>query len=318
MQLERTSLNRRDWLTAAGALVGTATALSARPGLAADGDAPAKLSVKFCLNMSTIMGQKLTLPEEVTIAGEAGYDAIEPWVREIQAFVDAGGKLPDLKKQIADAGLSVESAIGFAPWIVDDEAQRAKGIEQLKRDMELVRAIGGTRIAAPPVGANQKEASRIDLFTVAQRYRAILEVGAQLGVTPQVEIWGFSPNLSRLGEAVFAAVESGHPDACVLPDIYHIYRGGSDFAGLRLLSGAAVHVLHVNDYPTTKPRTEATDADRVYPGDGDAPLADIVVALRTAGFRGALSLELFNRDYWMQDARDVARTGLAKMKAMVS
>jgi 2-keto-myo-inositol isomerase len=253
----------------------------------------------------------------VTIAGEAGYDAIEPWVREIQAFVDAGGKLPDLKKQIADAGLSVESAIGFAPWIVDDEAQRAKGIEQLKRDMELVRAIGGTRIAAPPVGANQKDASRIDLFTVAQRYRAILEVGAQLGVTPQVEIWGFSPNLSRLGEAVFAAVESGHPDACVLPDIYHIYRGGSEFSGLRLLSGAAVHVLHVNDYPTSKPRTEATDADRVYPGDGNAPLADIMAALRAGGFCGALSLELFNRDYWGQDAREVARTGLARMKAMV-
>ena len=87
----------------------------------------------------------------------------------------------------------------------------------------------------------------------------LLRLAAAAGVTPQVEIWGFSPNLSRLGEAVFVAIESGHPDACVLPDIYHIYRGGSDFAGLKLLSGAGLHVFHVNDYPTNKPRAEATD-----------------------------------------------------------
>jgi 2-keto-myo-inositol isomerase len=183
--------------------------------------------------------------------------------------------------------------------------------------MELVRGIGGTRIAAPPVGAHQKDAARIDLFVVAERYRAILEAGARIGVTPQVELWGFSPNLSRLGEVAFVAVESGHPDACILPDIYHIYRGGSDYAGLKLLSGAGLHVLHVNDYPR-KPRTEATDADRVYPGEGDAPLAEIVTLLRTTGFHGALSLELFNRDYWKLDANEVARTGLVQMRAMVA
>jgi hypothetical protein len=30
-----------------------------------------------------------------------------------------------------------------------------------------------------------------------------------------------------------------------------------------------------------------------------------------------LSLELFNRDYWKQDALEVARTGLQKMRAVV-
>jgi hypothetical protein len=40
--------------------------------------------------------------------------------------------------------------------------------------------------------------------------------------------------------------------------------------------------------------------------------------LRVMGFRGCLSLELFNRDYWKQDAALVARTGLAKMKAAVA
>ena len=53
------------------------------------------------------------------------------------------------------------------------------------------------------------------------------------------------------------------------------------------------------------------------PGDGVAPLKEILRELRRIGYRGVLSLELFNRDYWKQDALTVARTGLEKMKAVV-
>ena len=263
------------------------------------------------------MGQKLPLPDQVRITADAGYDGIEPWIRDIQQFVESGGSLTDLRKQIADAGLTVDSAIGFANWIVDDDQQRRDGLEQLRRDMDAVRQIGGTRIAAPPAGASRPDSPKLDLFAAADRYRAALEVGQEIGVIPQAEVWGHSRNLSRLGETVFVAVESGRPDACILPDVYHIYRGGSDFAGLKLLSGAAVHVFHVNDYPMSVPRKELNDALRVYPGDGDAPLAEIARSLRASGFNGALSLELFNRDLWRQDPLEVAKRGRKSIQRML-
>lgn len=181
--------------------------------------------------------------------------------------------------------------------------------------MELVRAIGGARIAAPPVGATQQ--SNLNLFHAAQRYRELLEVGRNAGVVPQLEVWGFSQSLSRLGEVALVAVESGHPDACLLPDVYHIYKGGSDFNGLKLFSGKSIQVFHMNDYPADPPRSEINDAARVYPGDGIAPLANILRTLHHIGCRPALSLELFNRTYWEQPAEAVVRTGLAKMKAAV-
>jgi sugar phosphate isomerase/epimerase len=100
-------------------------------------------------------------------------------------------------------------------------------------------------------------------------------------------------------------------------DVYHIYKGGSDFGGIKLLAGSAMHVFHVNDYPARPPRAEIGDAQRVYPGDGVAPLGMLFRTLRDGGFRGFLSLELFNRDYWQQDALLVARTGLEKTRAAV-
>ena len=269
----------------------------------------------YSLNTSTIRGQNLSIVEEVAIAAKAGYQAIEPWISELDQYVQKGGSLRDLNRRIQDAGLRVESAIGFCEWIVDDNGQRRKALEEARRTMDLVRQIGGRRLAAPPVGATKQ--TDLSLPRAAERYRALLEIGDKIGVVPQVEVWGFSTSLSRLGECAYLAIESGHPQACILADVYHLHKGGSGFAGLRLLNAAALQVFHMNDYPAKPPRAEITDAHRVYPGDGVAPLASMLRDLRRIGFRGVLSLELFNRDYWKQDALKVAQTGLDKMRAVV-
>ncbi|MCG8584410.1 MAG: sugar phosphate isomerase/epimerase [Pirellulales bacterium] len=269
----------------------------------------------YCLNTSTIRGQSLSLAEQIAIASKAGYDGIELWIRDIQKYVDGGGKLSEMRKRIDDAGLKVESAIGFANWIVDDDERRRSGLETAKRDMELVRSIGGVHIAAPPAGATRGEP--LDLDVVAERYAAVLGIGAKVGVTPLLEIWGPSKNLSRLSELAYVAIASGSREARVLPDVYHIYRGGSEFSGLEVFSGESIGLFHMNDYPDIA-RDKIGDADRVYPGDGVAPISDILRSLNAVGYRGSLSLELFNRDYWKQDANVVAKTGLEKMRAAVA
>lgn len=308
-----THLNRRDVLTALPAVVGLAVANA--PGRAAEKGRTPGEPFGYCLNTSTISGQKLSLVEEATLAAKAGYHGIEPWIRELDAYVQSGGKLSDLGKQFADLGLSVESVIGFFDWIVDDDARRKRGFEEARRNMEMVRAIGGKRLAAPPAGATDQ--TGIDFRKAADRYRTLLELGDVFGVVPQVEVWGFSKTLTRLGEAAQVAIDCGHPAACVLPDAYHLYKGGSAPSGLRLLNGSAIHVFHFNDYPSSPPRAQISDAQRVYPGDGVAPLKELVRDLNTIGFKGVLSLELFNRDYWKQDAATVVRTGLEKMRAVV-
>ncbi len=274
-------------------------------------------SVRYCLNTSTVREAKLSLPELVNLAADAGYDGIEPWINEIDRFVEAGGKLADVRKQLEDRNLRVESAIGFPRWAVDDEQERRAGFEEARRGMDLVKQLGGSRIAAPPAGVNAASAPVLDLRQAAERYHDLLELGVAMEVIPQLEIWGSSKNLSHLAEACFVAVAADHPQAAILPDIYHLYRGGSDFHGLRLLSGETIQIFHVNDYPGSPEREKQTDADRVYPGDGVAPLDLIFGSLRQIGFAGALSLELFNRDYWKQDPAVVAKTGLRKMKAAV-
>lgn len=274
------------------------------------------LRVRFCLNTATIRGQKLPLMKEVEIAAKAGYSGIEPWIGEIDAHVAAGGTLRELAAAIKDAGLVVESAIGFPEWVVDEDGRREKGLEEARRAMDLVAQLGGTRLAAPPAGATDR--GDIHPLTIAERYRALCALGQEMGVTPMLEVWGFSRCVRRLGEAAHVVLETDHPRAAILADVYHLYKGGSPVSGLRLLQGALLPVFHMNDYPTRIPPETIGDGDRVFPGDGNAPLSRILSDLNAIGFEGALSLELFNRDYYQRDALEVARTGLEKMKQAVA
>ena len=312
-------LSRRNALARTGLLVGTAI-IAERPGFAAAPSDPpvqaARPPFRYCLNTATIRGHKLGVVKEIEVAAQAGYEGIELWMDALGEYVKNGGSLPDLKKRISDSGLTVEGAIGFPEWIVDDEARRAKGMERAKAEMGMVAQIGGLRFAAPPAGAT--DLPKLELMKAAERYRALLEAGEQLGVVPELEVWGFSKNLGHLSECVAVAMETGHRNACVLPDVFHLYKGGSDLHGIRLLGPAAIQVFHLNDYPADPPREKVDDSYRMYPGDGVAPLPELLQTLRRTGGQKVLSLEVFNRTYWSQDPLSVAKTGLAKMKAVVS
>jgi 2-keto-myo-inositol isomerase len=268
----------------------------------------------YCLNTSTIVGQKLPLTEMIDLTGKAGFKAIEPWIGEIVAYQQQGGSLKDLRRRIEDNGLVVASAIGFAQWILDDDNARKAGLIEARHDMELVAELGGRFIAAPPVGHHEKPG--LDLLAAAKRYADLFDLGKSIGVTPLLEIWGPAKSLHRLGEALFIAAESQRP-AQLLLDVYHLYKGGSTHAGLGLLNGRQLPVFHVNDYPANPAREQITDAHRVYPGDGIAPLREIFSTLRAINATSFLSLELFNASYYQQDAMTVLTTGLQKLREVV-
>lgn len=250
---------------------------------------------RISLNTSTISGYKLPVPAQIEACAQAGFNGIELWTRDVESFVRAGGTYAQLRRQLEASGLTLENLIGFSAWAADDRAKRAEGLKQIRHDMEMTAALGGRFIAAPMQGLAAFDRNRLEEYVA--RYRALLEMGDELGVTPLLELWGAGP-LSKLSDAAAIALASGHPQASLLLDFYHLYRGENPFESLRLISGRALPVFHINDYPAAPPRTELKDADRVFPGDGICPFQQILPLLYESGFRGSLSIELFNRGYW--------------------
>ena len=301
-------------VAALGAAVSSSTAGEAQASRPAGARTrPANEPFGYCLNTSTIRGNNLDVVAVANAASKAGFQAIEPWIMELDRHTSSGGTLKDLGKRIADAGLTVEDAIAFNSLLDDDDARRAASMEKLKVDMDNVAQIGGKRIAAPP-GNNR---AAVSLDNVAKYYREALEMGEKMGVQPLLELWGTHPVLGPLSHGIYATVATGRPDASLLLDVFHLYKSGTPFTSLRQINGASLHVIHLNDYPQAADSSTLNDSNRIYPGDGVAPLGQILRDLRDNGFRGYLSLELFNREYWAKSADENLKTAMEKIRGSV-
>jgi 2-keto-myo-inositol isomerase len=307
-------LSRREIIAgAAAAVVSSITPKAQAQRTSGAATRPANEPFGYCLNTSTIRGNNLELPAVITAASKAGFHAIEPWIMEIDRYTTGGGTLKDLGKRIADAGLTVANAIAFNSFLDDDDTRRAASMEKLKVDMDKVAQIGGTRIAVPP--GNNRAAVTLD--NAARYYREALEMGEKAGVQPLLELWGTHPVLGPLSHGIYVSVAAGRPDASLLIDVFHLYKSGTSFDSLKQINGAALHVMHLNDYPQAADSSTLNDSNRIYPGDGVAPFRQIFRDMRDNGFRGYFSLELFNRDYWTKSADENLKTAMDKIRATV-
>jgi 2-keto-myo-inositol isomerase len=269
----------------------------------------------FSLNMSTIHGQKLGFVKELEIAAKAGYHSVEIWIDTLNEYLATGGSIKEVRTRLHDLGLQVENCISFNQWAVDDEATRKAAMENMKKEMGMMAEIGCKRIAATGKGLPPDPAITLD--TLAERYSQVLELGESMHVLPILELWGFQKKLSKLDEVVYIAMQTGNKSANILLDIFHLYRGKTSLDTMPFINPDIVNILHMNDYPSTLSADVITDADRIYPGDGVAPIKRILKMLKRHDKPLILSAELFNAGYYKQDALVVAKTALEKMKRVV-
>jgi sugar phosphate isomerase/epimerase len=275
-----------------------------------------KLPYTFCLNMATIRGHKLGFVKELETASAAGFHSVEIWIDTLYEYLANGGTIADAKKRLNDLGITIENSISFNEWIVNDATARKAGMEAMKKEMDIIAQLGCKRIAATGKGATAETVPDFD--TIAERYRTVLELGDKTGVVPILEMWGHMKHMSNVSEVLYIAMKSGHPSARLLLDIFHLYKGNSSLDTLPLMEPSATEILHMNDYPANLSSAVITDADRIYPGDGVAPIKRILHMLLKRDKPLVLSTEVFNKNYYAQDALIVAKTSLSKMKAITN
>lgn len=311
--MAKQNIDRRNALKYIG--VATSAAAFWKPGVYSLKEQKENSSFTFCLNMATIRGQNLGFIKELEVAAAAGFGSVEIWIDRLQDYLNNGGSVNEIKNKLQTLNVKIENCIAFDEWLVDDETKRKQAIENMKKTMEIMAAIGCKRIAATGKGLTND--TTISLDTIAERYRGILEIGLSIGVTPLLEMWGFQKQLSTVSEVSYCAMQTGSASAKILLDVFHIYKGGSPVNTLSFINPEINDILHMNDYPSNLSRDVITDADRIYPGDGVAPIKQILKALKRKDQPLILSVEIFNKNYYAQDALLVAKTALNKMKAVV-
>lgn len=264
----------------------------------------------FALNTSTI--RPASLLDKIRIAGEAGYDAIELWIDDVEKHLESGKPITDVSQALDDQGLDRPSMIMLRGWCEPDAAKWRAAQDDAKRRLEIAQKLKVRRIVASPPGG------QVEQSLAVERYGQLLELSCGYNVPASVEFLGFVEGINTLERAWSICAAVGNPAGTITPDVWHMFRGGSRMAALDAVPADHISCFHWNDAPAAPPREQQTDADRVYPGDGIYDLKMLARQLIKKEYNGVLSLELFNRAYWEQDPLVVAKTGLAKMKRSVT
>jgi 2-keto-myo-inositol isomerase len=157
----------------------------------------------------------------------------------------------------------------------------------------------------------------VDLNRAVDRFAELLQIGAAIGVLPSMEFLGFVDGVKDVASAWAIASGRGDPRATVVADVFHMIRGGGSIDDLLQLSGDRLACFHINDLPSEPDPLTQKDEDRVMVGDGIADLPRVVANLRAIGYRGPLSLELFNRGLWSEEPLPVVQRGLERIRALV-
>ena len=261
---------------------------------------------RYCLNASTIC-TTLVL-RQIEVAAEAGYSAIELWHDHIDVHLRSGGSLAEIRKALDDHGLSVPTTIYLAGWFQPAGAEHVKALDEVRRRLEQSAAVGATyAIAGPPPGQADRDLG-------AKHYAELLELGKSFGVKPAFEYLGFVDDINTIDDAIDIIRRSGHPDATVVVDPFHCWRGGGLISSLGKLRSDQIAISHFNDAPASPAASTQQDSDRVFPGDGAIDLKFYCDQLTAIGYDRFLSLELFREELWAKDPLEVARVGLEKMK----
>lgn len=263
----------------------------------------------YCLNTSTI--RPTPLLKKIEVAARAGYEAIEPWNAEVDEYLAQGGTLLKLKQTLDDSGLKVVSMIALGDWVTTEGPAFDQAIDECRRRMEQAAALGSpTIVASPPDEV-------VDLKHAADRFSVLLRVAREVGITPSMEFLGFVKGIKNVDSAVTIVRNSSDPSAPIVADVFHMIRGGGSIDDLLKLRGEQLSCFHINDVPAKPDPLTQKDGDRVMVGDGMADLPRVIANLRTIGYNGPLSLELFNETLWQGDPYDVVKSGLDRIRALV-
>jgi sugar phosphate isomerase/epimerase len=272
--------------------------------------APPAPALYPCMHMATT--RTAGFKASIAAYAKAGFRAVELWLASADDFLPQSSPA-EMKRMLADHGLAPVSAGSVRSLFFARSPEHAKRMDELKARLELCAQLGIPFLVSPSV-VNEKGIRSADFEAGAATAHEVGEIARQFKVVVGVEFLKTANYLGCLTSVLELCRKAGHPNVRPVLDTFHFHAGVSKMEDLDLLREGELGLLHICDVPASVPREVLGDGDRVLPGEGCIPLDKIVARVTAAGYRGPVSLELFNKTLWNEDPAAVARKALAAIR----
>jgi 2-keto-myo-inositol isomerase len=206
------------------------------------------------------------------------------------------------RRLLSDLGLKAVSS-GGVRGLAEPSSARPKALEDLKAKAEMLAALGVDRMVSPCAASEKYTAD--DYKRGADNLHEAGEIVKPYGVVCMLEFMRGSTFVGTLRTSLRLTRAAAHPNIKPMFDFYHFWAGLSKFEDLESIRPCEIHHVHFQDVPDIQ-RELLDNSTREIPGTGVSPLVRILQALKSKGYSGPLSVELFYPKYQKADPEQMA------------
>lgn len=258
-----------------------------------------------CFNHSTYYGLPPSLPAQIAAAAAAGYDHVGLDVPSLLAHEQAGTSPGEIREHLERAGISCFELVPLS--LSADPSAVAASLATVRR---LASAVGAQHVLATV----RSEPDHV----VAEQLRRVAGVLGDAWLRVSLEFMPSTP-LRSLGTALDLIDRAGVPEVGVVLDVWHFALGAPAWELLEAMSMASIGFVQLDDALASADGRSLHDCmeERLLPGDGELPLAQILGPLLRRGYGGVVSVEVLSADWRRRPLDDFARATFDSSVAMV-
>ena len=249
-----------------------------------------------------------TLPEKLEAIAAAGFDGVEIFENDLLYYA---GSPRDVRQLCADLGLAITLFQPFRDFEGCRRDRLQRNLDRAERKFDLMQELGTDLVL---VCSNVAADSLGDERTLVDDLRLLGEHAGARGLRIGYEALAWGRHVNTWQQVWNLVRQADHPAVGVILDSFHTLSLKGDPRAIADIPGEKIFFVQMADAPILAMDVlEWSRHFRCFPGQGEFDLPGFLAPILRSGYRGPLSLEIFNDGFRAAPPRANAADGLRSL-----
>jgi 4-hydroxyphenylpyruvate dioxygenase len=251
------------------------------------------------------------LEGKLTAAAKAGFRAVEIFENDLTFF---SGKVRDARQMARDLGLEIVALQPMRDFEAMPDPVRARNFERAARKFDVMHELGARLLC---LCSNVSEEAIDDPARAAEDLAELADRARQHGFSIGYEALAWGRHIRDWTAAWDIVRTADRSNLGIVLDSFHACVRGNPIAPMSAIPADRIALVQVADAPAIQMDPLSLSRHyRCYPGQGDYPLVEYLDAITLSGYRGPVSLEIFNDQFRGASANSIALDGKRSLSAL--
>jgi 4-hydroxyphenylpyruvate dioxygenase len=248
------------------------------------------------------------LDEKLRTIAAAGFDAVEIFENDFTSF---DGSARDVARMCGELGLRIAALQPFRDFEGMGEPQRSHAFRRAEKKFDLMQELGTDLLL---ICSNVSPLAQGGIDRAADDFSELGERAAKRGLRVGFEALAWGRYVNDYRDAWEIVRRADHPAIGLILDSFHTLAPGFPVGPIAAIPADRIFLVQLADAPQLDLDVLSWSRHfRCFPGQGNLPVGDFMKAVESTGYKGPLSLEIFNDQFRAQSTKEVALDGMRSL-----